>query len=148
MDDRSRERLEAMTPDERAKAEAALARLRTPAARAGRAAAAAAVEAEVRGVGGVEGPDGRVRRVRTPDPAAADERAFELVAVGRAFRERRAAAGRSLEDVAAESGIDQSALAKIERGANPNPTVGTLARVASALGARITIAVESAEGER
>jgi transcriptional regulator with XRE-family HTH domain len=42
-------------------------------------------------------------------------------------------------------GVDASAIAKIERGPTPNPTVGTLTRVAAAVGARITIGVEAAD---
>ncbi len=56
---------------------------------------------------------------------------------------RRQVGGLSLDDVAASSGIPRSAVARLERGDNPNPTVGTLARLAAALGGRIRIEFEA-----
>jgi DNA-binding XRE family transcriptional regulator len=51
-----------------------------------------------------------------------------------ALKKAREAAGLSLADVAEKSGIDKSALSKIETGQHPNPTVSTLCRYAHALG--------------
>jgi XRE family transcriptional regulator, regulator of sulfur utilization len=66
----------------------------------------------------------------------------DLARVGRDLKVRRKALGLSLDDAARSSGVERSALAKIERGANPNPTVGTLAKVAHALGGRVAIGFE------
>jgi DNA-binding XRE family transcriptional regulator len=52
------------------------------------------------------------------------------------LKKAREAAGLSLADVAEKSGIDKSALSKIETGQHPNPTVSTLCRYAHALGKR------------
>jgi ribosome-binding protein aMBF1 (putative translation factor) len=51
-----------------------------------------------------------------------------------ALRKAREAAGLSLADIAKRTGIDKSALSKIETGQHPNPTVSTLCRYAHALG--------------
>ena len=51
-----------------------------------------------------------------------------------ALKQAREAAGLSLADVADRTGIDKSALSKIETGQHPNPTVSTLCRYAHALG--------------
>jgi hypothetical protein len=145
MDERNRERLEAMDPEKRAKVEALRAKINTPERRAARAAAAEAIEREVRETGGITAMDGTFHKVKMPEPVA-DENAYQLVAVGAALRERRKTVGKSLEALASESGIDQGMLSRIERGAVPNPTVGTLNRVAAAVGGRITIGFEAVEG--
>ena len=62
-----------------------------------------------------------------------------------ALRKAREAAGLSLADVAEKSGIDKSALSKIETGQHPNPTVSTLCRYAHALGKRWTWTLEDGE---
>ena len=51
-----------------------------------------------------------------------------------ALKKAREAAGLSLAEVAEKSGIDKSAISKIETGQHPNPTVSTLCRYAHALG--------------
>ena len=51
-----------------------------------------------------------------------------------ALRQAREAAGLSLADVEARSGIDKAALSRLETGQQINPTVNTLARYAHALG--------------
>ena len=51
-----------------------------------------------------------------------------------ALKKAREAAALRLADVAEKSGIDKSALSKIETGQQPNPTVSTLCRYAHALG--------------
>ena len=51
-----------------------------------------------------------------------------------ALKKAREVAGLSLADVAEKSGIDKSAISKIETGQHPNPTVSTLCRYAHALG--------------
>ena len=79
--------------------------------------------------GGITTADGTLHRVRAVRPVDVD-----LAPVGRDLRARREALGLSLDDAARVFRGRASALAKIERGANPNPTIGTLARVARALG--------------
>lgn len=136
MDERTRSRLDAFPPEKRALAEAALARLRTPEARAARAAAAEAIEREVRETGGITTEDGTFHPVRDPGaPAAAPE-------FGRRLKALRESRGLSVEEVVRASGIERSALFKLEGGKNPNPTVGTLERYARALGGRIRIEFE------
>jgi hypothetical protein len=58
------------------------------------------------------------------------------------LRAAREAAGLSLADVEARSGIDKATLSRLETGQNINPTVGTLARYAAALGKRLALRVE------
>lgn len=57
-----------------------------------------------------------------------------------AVSKARAAAGISQKELAALTGIDQSDLSKIERG-TANPSVGTLERIAAALGGQLTISI-------
>jgi hypothetical protein len=146
MNPRNKEQLDRMSPEKRAKAEAAIARHNTPEAKARHYAAIEAVEREVRETGGITTADGVLHKVKVPE-AVADDNTFLLVAVGRALRERRQAAGLTLEAVARESGVDQGFLSRLERGVHPNPTVGTLSRVASTVGGRLTITVEAAAAD-
>lgn len=60
--------------------------------------------------------------------------------VGNAVSEARAKAGLSQKDLSAATGIDQSDISKIERGA-ANPSVATLKRIADALGAKLSVAI-------
>ena len=53
----------------------------------------------------------------------------------------RALSGLSQKQLAAATGIDQSDISKIERGIT-NPSVGTLERIAKALGGRLTIRID------
>jgi predicted XRE-type DNA-binding protein len=57
----------------------------------------------------------------------------------RRLREIREAKGLSLRDIQNLSGIDASALSKLERGERENFTADTLIRYAQALGKRVTI---------
>jgi transcriptional regulator with XRE-family HTH domain len=61
------------------------------------------------------------------------------------LRVERKAKGLTLAQVSERSGIDQPALSRLERGLSTNPTVDTLARYASALGARLRLSLESEE---
>ncbi len=47
--------------------------------------------------------------------------------------------GLSLADVTDKTGMDRSALSKLETGQRPNPTVETLARYAEAVGKRLVV---------
>jgi DNA-binding XRE family transcriptional regulator len=137
MHPRNQEQLDKMSPEKRAKAEALAAKHRTPEARVRQAEALSSIEAEVAETGGITTADGILRRVKTVGPENVD-----LAKVGSDFRSRREALGLSLDDAARASGVERSALAKIERGDNPNPTIGTLARVAFALGGTVAIGFE------
>lgn len=55
----------------------------------------------------------------------------------------RAKAGLSQKELSDLTGIDQSDISKIERGV-ANPSVATLERIATALGGRLTITIETA----
>jgi len=48
----------------------------------------------------------------------------------------------SLSDVSSRSGIDKSAISRLENGLLENPTIGTLMKVAKSLGKRIRIDLE------
>lgn len=57
----------------------------------------------------------------------------------RHLKASREAAGLTLADVSARSGIDQPALSRLENGHTPNPTLDTLWRYASALGKQLVL---------
>ncbi len=59
-----------------------------------------------------------------------------------ALKKAREEAGLSLAEVAERTGIDKSALSRIETGQNMNPTVSTLSRYAHALGKRWKLVLE------
>lgn len=61
------------------------------------------------------------------------------------LREAREEQGLSLADVAAQTGIDRSALCRLENYRNINPTFATLTRYAAAVGLRLTLGVAVAE---
>jgi DNA-binding XRE family transcriptional regulator len=56
----------------------------------------------------------------------------------------REARGLSLADVSELTGMDRSALSKLETGQHPNPTVETLVRYAQAVGKRLTLTLTDA----
>jgi DNA-binding XRE family transcriptional regulator len=55
------------------------------------------------------------------------------------LRAAREAKGLSLADVTRLTGMDRSALSKLENGQRPNPTVDTLIRYAEAVGRRLVV---------
>ncbi|HEX4132136.1 MAG TPA: helix-turn-helix transcriptional regulator [Pirellulales bacterium] len=57
------------------------------------------------------------------------------------LKAEREAKGISLADLAKLTGMDRSALSKLETGQRPNPTVETLVRYADALGRRIVVSL-------
>jgi ribosome-binding protein aMBF1 (putative translation factor) len=57
------------------------------------------------------------------------------------LRKARQQAGLSLADVSQLSGIDKGVLSKLETGKQPNPTVSTLIRYASALGRQLVFSL-------
>ena len=62
---------------------------------------------------------------------------FALMTALSELKKTREAAGLSLADVAARSGIDKAALSRLENGVHDNPTVDTLMRYAAAVGKRL-----------
>jgi DNA-binding XRE family transcriptional regulator len=52
--------------------------------------------------------------------------------------------GLSLADVTQRTGMDRSALSKLETGQRPNPTVETLVRYAEAVGKRLVVSLKDA----
>lgn len=116
-------RREGLTPEQRAELDAMRAESATPGARA--------EEGRVRGLIEAEFP-----------PAG-----FEALAALRLERERQ---DLSLADLSARTGIDPTALSRLERGRG-NPTLATLERVAGALGQRVAlrfVALEGGAGDR
>lgn len=72
---------------------------------------------------------------------AAQEQLRELLQQLKAARE---AQGLSLADLTQLTGMDRSALSKLETGQRPNPTVETLARYAEAVGKRLLVSLADA----
>ena len=58
------------------------------------------------------------------------------------LKEIREGQGLSLSDVEKRSGLTRSAISKLENGRNPNPTMATVLRYASALGKSVTLSYE------
>ncbi len=61
------------------------------------------------------------------------------------LKEAREAKGLSLADVTELTGMDRSALSKLETGQRANPTVDTLVRYAEAVGKRVVVSLADAE---
>jgi len=131
---RGRRRIEDLGPEARARAEAARARWRSPEYRAEEEAFRERVDRD----GGITTADGVLHPMKDP-AGAGPEFGLRL----RALREAR---GLSVEELARASGIERSAVFKLEGGRNPNPTVATLERYARALGGRIRIEFEAGAG--
>lgn len=60
----------------------------------------------------------------------------------RQLKAARVAAGLSLADVRERTGMDRSAIAKLENGERANPTLDTLVRYAEAVGKRLVVSVD------
>jgi len=69
------------------------------------------------------------------------EQLDELVEQLKAARESQ---GLSLADLTERTGMDRSALSKLETGQRPNPTLETLARYAEAVGKRLVVSLTDA----
>ena len=120
MHSRTRRALDALPPEKRAAAEAAIAR-----SDARRATPEGQAEQEE-----------VIRKVREEfPPLAIDPELAKALFALRAERERQ---GLSLSDVSERSGIDRATLSKLETGKAPNPTVSTLRAVARALNKRLS----------
>ena len=73
--------------------------------------------------------------------AAVDELLGTLLQQLKAVREER---GFSLSDLSRVTGMDTSALSKLETGQRPNPTLETLVRYADAVGKRLELSLTDA----
>ena len=73
--------------------------------------------------------------------ARRDARRKQLAAVMQSLKAAREAKGLSLADVYQLTGIDRSALSKLENVTNENPTIETLLRYAEIVGKRLEIQV-------
>jgi ribosome-binding protein aMBF1 (putative translation factor) len=73
--------------------------------------------------------------------SAADELLQEVLAQLKSEREKQ---GLSLADLTERTGMDRSALSKLETGQRPNPTIETLARYAQAVGKRLVVGLVDA----
>ena len=68
----------------------------------------------------------------------------QLEVILRQLKAAREARGLSLADVTERTGMDRSALSKLETGRRPNPTVETLVRYAEAVGKRLIVSLADA----
>lgn len=78
---------------------------------------------------------------RHQERLAALDQVDELLVQLKAAREEK---GLSLADVTERTGMDRSALSKLETGQRPNPTVETLVRYAEAVGKRLVVSLADA----
>ena len=76
---------------------------------------------------------------------AALDQLDELLAQLKAAREAK---GLSLADITEITGMDRSALSKLETGQRPNPTVETLVRYAEAVGKRLVVTLADVGSSR
>jgi len=64
---------------------------------------------------------------------------FAVRRLVRELRKIREAAGMTLAEVSAKTGMDQATLSRLETGRQPNPTIDTLWRYARAIGRRVVL---------
>jgi DNA-binding XRE family transcriptional regulator len=79
---------------------------------------------------------------RHHERAASLDQLDNLLAQLKAARESK---GLSLADLTELTGMDRSALSKLETGGRPNPTVETLVRYAEAVGKRLVVSLADAQ---
>ena len=68
----------------------------------------------------------------------------QLQGLLRELKAAREAKGLSLADLTERTGMDRSALSKLETGQRPNPTLETLVRYAEAVGKRLVVSLADA----
>jgi DNA-binding XRE family transcriptional regulator len=147
MDQRTRNRLAVLSPEARAKAEAAMARARTPERLAAEAAAREDYDRQIRETGTIASrPQSAEKRAALKSSRApiTVPGMVELASKLRAFRESK---GLTIDEVAARSGLERGQISKLERGRVANPTVSTLSRYADAIEVRLTIDVAPKIGD-
>ena len=127
---RTRQSLAALSPERRAKAEAALTRIQSPEYQENEHRVCEALDREYRASGTI---------ASTP-VTEADLEAFEGFV--RSLRQARESAGLSLDEVALRSGIDKAQLSRLENGKVHDPRSSTLSRYARAIGKRLAWSLE------
>ena len=73
--------------------------------------------------------------------ARSEARRRQLTAIMKELKAAREAKGLSLTDIYERTGIDRSAISKLENVTNENPTIDTLLRYAEVVGKRLQIQV-------
>ena len=84
---------------------------------------------------------GTLPPVAKAQQARCESRRQQLAAVMQELKAAREAKGLSLADIYERTGMDRSALSKLENVANENPTIDTLLRYAEVVGKRLQIQV-------
>jgi ribosome-binding protein aMBF1 (putative translation factor) len=131
--ERTRQRLAALSPEKRARAEAALTRIQSPEYQESEQRNREALDREYHATGTI---------ASTPITKA-DVEDFEGFI--RSLRQARESAGLSLDEVAARSGIDKAQLSRLENGKVPDPRSSTLSRYAHAIGKRLAWSLEDVQ---
>jgi DNA-binding XRE family transcriptional regulator len=72
---------------------------------------------------------------------------LEAKAIAKCLRQAREASNMSLAEVSKLTGIDRSAISRLENGLNSNTTINTLNRIACAYGKRITFHLEDSASQ-
>lgn len=130
----TREALNKMPRDKRARIEAIVARSQTSEARAKSAANRDILDREYRETG----------RIATASEKTTVEDSTAFSQFISRLRDERLARGLSLDQLAARSKIDKAALSRLEAGKQSNPTLATLMKYARALEFRLTLSLEQA----
>jgi ribosome-binding protein aMBF1 (putative translation factor) len=136
LSERTRQALAALSPEKRARTEAALTRIQSPEYQ----------EWEHRDR---QASDREYHATRTivPTPfGEADVEAF--YGFIRSLRQARESAGLSLDEVASRSGIDKAQLSRLENGKVPDPRSSTLSRYARGIGKRLVWSLEDVESRQ
>ncbi len=133
LSERTRESLAALSPEKRARAEAALTRIQSPEYQESERRDRDALDREYRTTGTI-----------TSTPVTeADVEAFDRFI--RSLRQVRESAGLSLDEVATRSGIDKAQLSRLENGKVHDPRSSTLLRYARAIGKRLAWSLEDSQ---
>jgi hypothetical protein len=138
MDKRTRDRLAAMSPEARGKAEAAMGRARTPERRAAEAAAREDYDRQMRETGTIASRPLPAEKRAALGPTVTSAIVSGIAEKLRSFRELK---GITIDQVAASSGLERGRISMLERGLVPNPTVSTLSRYCDAIDVVLTIDV-------
>jgi len=136
LSERTRQSLAALSPEKRARAEAALTRIQSPEYREREQRDREALDREYRATGTI---------ASTPTTEA-DVEAFQGFI--RSLRQERESAGLSLDEVASRSGIDKAQLSRLENGKVQDPRPSTLSRYARAIGKRLALSLEVIESHQ
>jgi ribosome-binding protein aMBF1 (putative translation factor) len=133
---RTRKALAALSPEKRARAEAALTHIQSPEYQKSERRDREALDREYRATGTI-----------TSTPVTeADAEGFERFI--QSLRQSRESAGLSLDEVAVRSGIDKAQLSRLENGKVPDPRSSTLARYARAIGKRLAWSLEDVKSRQ